>query len=89
MTQSLFCQVRENLKKKPLTIGIQGQLGSHHQVHDFSNDHVKFKFQDGLFYRDGLLYVPDGPMEFQVFKARYDALVASHFGFNKTMELMS
>jgi hypothetical protein len=54
---TLLCPIHEDLKKDPLTIGIQGQLRSHHQVHDFSNDHVKFKFQDGLFYRDGILHV--------------------------------
>jgi hypothetical protein len=54
------------LKKYPLAIGIQSQLNSHHQVQDFSNDHVKFKFQDGLFYCDGILYVLEGPAQFQV-----------------------
>jgi hypothetical protein len=48
------------LKKNLLAIGIQGQLNSHHQVQDFFNDHVKFKFQDGLLYRDVILYVLDG-----------------------------
>jgi hypothetical protein len=33
---------------------------SHHQIHDFSNDHDKFEFQDGLFYHDDILYVPNG-----------------------------
>ncbi len=58
--------IREDLKKYPLAIGIQSQLNSHHQVQDFSNDHVKFKFQDGLFYCDGILYVLEGPAQFQV-----------------------
>jgi hypothetical protein len=49
------------LKKNLLAIGIQGQLNSHHQVQEFSNDHVKFEFQDGLLYHDGILYVFDGP----------------------------
>jgi hypothetical protein len=48
------------LKKDLLTIGIQGQLNSHRQIQEFSNDHVKFEFQDGLLYRDGILYVFDG-----------------------------
>jgi len=37
---------------------------SHHQVQDFFDDHVKFEFQDGLFYCDGLLYVIYGFMRF-------------------------
>jgi hypothetical protein len=47
-----------------------------------------FEFQDGLFYRDGLLYGPNGPAWFQVLQVRHDVLVVKHFGFNKTMELM-
>jgi hypothetical protein len=31
-----------------------------HQVQEFFSDHAKFEFQDGLYYRDGLLYVLDG-----------------------------
>ncbi len=37
------------------------------QVQDFFNDHVKFEFQDGLLYRDGLLYVLDGLVRIEVF----------------------
>jgi hypothetical protein len=62
----LLCQICEDLKNDPLVIGIQGQLRSHHQVLNFSNDHVKFEIQDGLFYRDDLLYVLDGLEGFQV-----------------------
>jgi hypothetical protein len=50
---TFFCQICEDLKKGPLVIGIQGQSRNHHQIHDFSNDHVKFEFQDDLFYHDG------------------------------------
>jgi len=57
---TFFCQICEDLKKDPLTIGIQGQLKNHHQVHDFSSDHAKFKFQNGLLYYDGFLYVQTG-----------------------------
>jgi hypothetical protein len=39
---------------------------NHHQVQDFFNDHAKFEFQDGLLYCDGLLYVPDGFVRFQI-----------------------
>jgi hypothetical protein len=53
---TLICQIHEYLKKDPFAIGIQGQLRNHWQVQDFSNDHAKFKFQDGVFYCDGLLY---------------------------------
>jgi hypothetical protein len=57
---TFFCQIHENLKNDPLVIGIQGQLRNHHQIQEFSSDHVKFEFQDGLFYHDGFLYVYNG-----------------------------
>jgi len=53
----------------------------------FSNDHAKFEFQKGLLYHDGLLYVFDA--WFQVLQIRHDALDVNHFGFNRTMELIS
>ncbi len=84
---TFFCQIREDLKKD-LTIGIQGQLRSRQQDYEFSNDHVKFTFQDGLFYCDGFFYVHDGLTQLQVLQIRHDVLAASHFRFKKTMELM-
>jgi hypothetical protein len=59
---SFFNQIREDLKNDPLTIGIQGQLRSDHQIQDFFNDYAKFE----LLYCDGLLYVPDGLSQLQV-----------------------
>jgi hypothetical protein len=40
-------------------------------------------------YHDKLLYVPESLAQLQIFQAKHDTLVAGHFGFNKTMELMS
>jgi hypothetical protein len=65
---TFLCQICENLKKDPFAINIQGQLMPHHQIHDFSNDHAKFEFENGLFYRDGFLFVPNGPTWPQVGK---------------------
>jgi hypothetical protein len=84
---TFLCQICEN-SKVPLIIGIQGQLKSHCQVWDFPCDHVKFKFQDGLLYCDDFLYVPNGFAQFQILHAKHDVLATSHFGFNKTMELV-
>ena len=49
----------------------------------------RFQFIDGLLYFQGLLYVPDGPCRLQVLQSRHDFPAAGHFGFNKTMELIS
>ncbi len=63
---TFLCQIHEDLKKGLFTIGIQGQLSSHHQVQGFFNDHAKFEFEDGLLYCDGLLYVLDGFTQLQI-----------------------
>jgi hypothetical protein len=52
-------------------------------------DFDKFEFWNELLYHDGLLYVPNGRTWFQVLQNKHNALVASHFGFNKTMKVMS
>jgi hypothetical protein len=44
---------------------------------------------DGFLYYQGLLYIPDGPCRLQVLQSRHDFPTARHFGFNKTMELIS
>jgi hypothetical protein len=56
---------------------------------NFFNDFHKFEFHDGLLYPDGLLYVPEGFVQLQVLATKHNTLVVAHFGFNKTMELMS
>ncbi len=49
----------------------------------------RFQFQDGLLYYQGLLYVPKGPCRLQVLQSQHDSPSARHFGYNKTMELIS
>lgn len=49
----------------------------------------RFQFRDGLLYYEGLLYVPEGPCRLRVLQSRHDFPAAGHFGFNKTMELIS
>jgi hypothetical protein len=49
----------------------------------------RFQFHDGLLYYQGLLYVPEGPCQLQVLQSRHDSPSAGHFGYNKTMELIS
>jgi hypothetical protein len=51
---TLLHQICKKLEKDLFTIGIQGQLKNHYQVQDSFSEHVKFQFQDGLLYRDGL-----------------------------------
>ena len=49
----------------------------------------RFQFCDGLLYYEGLLYVPEVPCRLRVLQSRHYFLSAGHFGFNKTMELIS
>jgi hypothetical protein len=87
--KTFFHQICEDLKKDHVIVDIQNQLRNQHQILNLSNNNAKFKFQDGLLYRDGLWYVLDGPIQLQVLQVKHDVLVISHFGFDKTMELVS
>jgi len=53
------------------------------------DDDPSFQFRDGLLYYQGLLYVPEGPCRLRVLQSRHDFPSAGHFGYNKTMELIS
>lgn len=49
----------------------------------------KFKVEEGLLYFEERLYIPGGPTRLRVLQARHDFPAAGHFGFNKTLELIS
>jgi hypothetical protein len=44
---------------------------------------------DGLLYYQRLLYIPNDPCRLQVLQSCHDFPDVGHFGFNKTMELIS
>ena len=50
---------------------------------------VDFEFKDDLLYFRGLFYVPFGPNRLKVLQMHHDLPPTGHFGFNKTMELIS
>jgi len=49
----------------------------------------RFKFMDSLLYHEELLYVLDGKAHLRILEAQHDFPIVRHFGFNKTMELIS
>ena len=53
------------------------------------SDLHQFTVQDGLLYRDHLLYVPEGSCRTQVLQTCHDDPLAGHFGVAKTLELVS
>ena len=55
------------------------------KFHDMS----KFEFKNNLFYFEGRLYVLEREARLRVFQARHDFPAAGHFGYNKTLELIS
>jgi hypothetical protein len=63
-------------------------LSNSHRKNPLS-DFNKFKFCDGLMYHDRLLYILEGLVRLQVLQGKHDTLVAGHFGFKNTMELVS
>ena len=74
---------------------IQSSMSSDPLVHDIENnsskshDSSKLEFKNNLFYFEGCLYVPEGKARLSVLQARHDFPAAGHFGYNKTLELIS
>ena len=52
-------------------------------------DSSKFKIEGECLYFEKRIYIPDGLHRFQVIQARHDLPAVGHFGFNKTLELIS
>jgi hypothetical protein len=52
-------------------------------------DNDKFKIQDNLLYFEDRVYIPEGSLRLRVLQSRHDFPAAGHFGFNKTLELVS
>jgi hypothetical protein len=49
----------------------------------------EFEFKDGLLYFKELLYIPLGPMQLMIIQVWNNLPAAGHFGFKKTIELIS
>ena len=52
-------------------------------------DDDKFKVEGDLLYFEERLYIPKGPTRLRVLQSRHDFPAAGHFGYNKTLELIS
>jgi hypothetical protein len=77
---SFLDQVRAASTIDPLVLDIKRR---------FDNNCKKFKFVDNLLYFEERLYILEAPTRLQVLQARHDFPVVGHFGFNKTLELIS
>jgi hypothetical protein len=53
------------------------------------DDDDKFKVEGDLLYFEERLYIPKGPTRLRVLQSRHDFPAAGHFGYNKTLELIS
>jgi hypothetical protein len=79
---SYLKEVQEALQDDPFVENIKKRLRAN-AVND------EFEFKDGLLYFKGLLYIPPGPIRLKIIQMRHNLPTAGHFGFNKTMELIS
>ncbi len=80
---SFLDQVRTTIATDPLVLDVK------RRSIQISDDPSKFKFEDNLLYFEERLYIPEGPLRLRVLQARHDFPAAGHFGFNKTLELIS
>jgi hypothetical protein len=77
---SFLDQVRAATTMDPLVLNIKRHS---------NNNHEQLKFVDDLFYFEERLYILEGPTRLRVLQARHDFSTVGHFGFNKTLELIS
>lgn len=70
-------------------------MSFHPLVYDMKNlsskthDASKFDFQNNLFYFEGYLYIVKKEVHLHVLQAYHDLSTSLHFGYNKTLELIS
>jgi hypothetical protein len=79
---SYFMEVQAALKNDPLVEKIKEFL----RINEVNDE---FEFKDGLLYFKGLLYVFLRPTQLKIIQMRHNLFAVGHFGFNKTMELLS
>jgi len=53
------------------------------------DDLDQFEQQDGLLFRNNLIYVPEGPKRLKILKECHDNTLAGHFRMAQTHELVS
>jgi hypothetical protein len=70
--KSLLCWIRENWKMINFFTNIKGQLKNQNEIQTLSNDHDRFKLQNGLLYHDGILYVLNDHVWLQTLQAKHD-----------------
>ena len=75
-------QIQSSMSSDPLVLDIKSNSSKSH-------DSSKFEFKNNLLYFEGRLYVPKGEARLRVLQARHDFPAAGHFGYNKTLELIS
>jgi hypothetical protein len=73
---------QEALQDDPFVENIRKRLRTN-EVND------EFEFMNSLLYFNRLLYIPPGPIQLKIIQMRHDLPIVGHFGFNKTIELIS
>jgi hypothetical protein len=87
---SLLLRIKEQLSTDPLGQDIMLHLGaSPPSLPPMRQDYDHFSLEDGLIFRDGLLYVPDIPSRLDILHSRHDSNIVGHVGIAKTLELVS
>ena len=85
---SLLQQITEASKTDAFANEIRDSLQNPSKVTKRKNLDT-FTIQEGLLFRDHLLYIPEGPCHTQVLRECHNDPLAGHFGVTKTLELIS
>jgi hypothetical protein len=79
---SYLREVQEAILDDPFVENIKKRL----RINELNEE---FEFKDGLLYFKALLYIPPRPIQFKIIQMCHDLPAVGHFGFNKTMKLIS
>ena len=89
----LLDSIRTGITSDEFAQGVLNQIISDRGSSSFSKnprkDYNQFRWQDGLLFRNTLLYVPNSSSRLQVMQYCHDNPMAGHSGIHKTLELVS
>ena len=81
-------QVAATFSNKPFMEKVKSASSKDEFYHKASDKNENLKKINGLLFKDGRLYVPEGELRMEALRSCHDSPLAGHFGRRKTAELL-
>ena len=85
----IYSDIDRNVLAQDFLDHIVPDRASYSRHNNSRNDYNQFSWRIDLLFRKNLLYISDGPTGSQVLQQCHDTPMASHFGDQKTLELVT